>query len=114
MALISLQRLKESNQNKYPSNTLIDYYDIIHKLMESLSLSIGLKATGLGAHKELIDLISEKYSFDNESKIFLQELRDYRNRISYEGFNINKNYLISNNKLLEKIISKLLYLTNYD
>lgn len=36
MAKITLQRLEETDTAKYPSNTLTDYYDIIHELMEAL------------------------------------------------------------------------------
>jgi hypothetical protein len=42
MAKISLERLNKTDKIKYPSNTLEDYYDIIHKLMESVTLSIGI------------------------------------------------------------------------
>ena len=34
MARITLQRLNTTDIYKYPSNTLTDYYDIIHKLIE--------------------------------------------------------------------------------
>lgn len=53
MAEITLIRLKETDMEKYPTNTLTDYYDAIHKLMEALSLSYGIKARGEGAHQEL-------------------------------------------------------------
>ena len=33
IAEITLKRLKETDTNKYPSNTLIDYYDALHKIM---------------------------------------------------------------------------------
>ena len=93
IAKISLTRLNEFDKLKYPTNTLTDYYDIIHKLMESLSLLEGIKIKGEGAHQELIDYICKKYNFKKSEWIFLHELRDYRNRISYEGFNINVDYI---------------------
>ena len=112
MAKISLNRLNEFDKFKYPTNTLTDYYDIIHKLMESLSLLKGIKIKGEGAHQELIDYICKTYKFREPERIFLQELRDYRNRISYEGFNINKNYIQNNISRIEEIISRLIKLTN--
>ncbi|HIH37707.1 hypothetical protein J4460_07840 [Candidatus Woesearchaeota archaeon] len=38
MAEITLQRLKELDPEKYPSNTLTDYYDVLHKLMDAIAL----------------------------------------------------------------------------
>ena len=38
---------------------------------------------------------------------FLQQIRDYRNRISYEGFMINKNYIIFNRDKILYIINRL-------
>jgi hypothetical protein len=107
MAEMSLERLNNTNKLKYPSNTLIDYYDIIHKLLEALTLKIGVKFKGDGAHRELIDFISEKYLTEN-SRIFLQEMREYRNSISYEGFIINPEYIGQNEKKINEIIEKLL------
>ncbi len=46
MALITLERLKETNMEEYPINTLIDFYDIIHKLLESITLKKGVKIKG--------------------------------------------------------------------
>ena len=86
MAEITLERLESTNKEKYPTNTLTDYYDAIHKLLEALSFIRGIKMKGEGAHQELIDYISEQYHFDEQTRTFLQEMRDYRNRISYEGF----------------------------
>ena len=46
VAKITLARLNEIDIYKYPTNTLTDYYDIIHKLMESLTISNGVKFKG--------------------------------------------------------------------
>ena len=40
MAEITLERLNKTNMEDYPSNTLEDYYDIIHKLLEALALKL--------------------------------------------------------------------------
>lgn len=107
-AKITWQRLGEIDKNKYPANTLIDYYDIIHKLLEALTSIEGIKIKGEGAHQELIDYICRKYDFSESIRVFLQELRDYRNRISYEGFNINPNYIKASSKKIEEIIKRLM------
>lgn len=107
MAEITLERLKETDAEKYPTNTITDYYDVIHKLMEALGLINGIKARGEGAHQELIDYIAKQYNFDEQIRQFLQQMREYRNRISYEGFMMHKNYLVLNQEKIKKIIQKL-------
>ncbi len=106
MAEISLERLEKTNMEAYPSNTLLDYYDAIHKLMEALTLRDGIKVRGEGAHQELIDYIAKRH-FDEKTIQFLQQMRDYRNRISYEGFMIHKNYIKLNKRMIKRIIAKL-------
>jgi len=107
MAKITLERLESTDTTKYPSNTLNDYYDIIHKLMEAITMLEGVKTKGEGAHQELIDYVSKRL-FDEGTRTFLQQMRDYRNRISYEGFMVNKNYIEINKKKIEMIIKKML------
>lgn len=107
MAEITLERLKETDTKKYPTNTLTDYYDVIHKLMDALGLVSGIKTKGEGAHQELIDYVAKKYNFDEQTRLFLQQMRNYRNRISYEGFMIHKNYINLNQDIIKKIIKKL-------
>jgi len=108
MAEITLERLENTDREKYPTNTLNDYYDTIHKLMEALSVLNGIKIKGEGAHQELIDYIAKQYNFDEQTRQFLQQMRDYRNRISYEGFMVHKNYIILNQEKIKNIITKLL------
>lgn len=103
MAQITLERLNSIDKLKYPSNTLTDFYDILHKLMESYSSLKGLKFKGENAHKELIDYICQEL-FNSQDRIFLQEVRQFRNQIAYEGFNIDKNYLERNIKKIEGYI----------
>ena len=112
MAEITLKRLKETDIKKYPTNTLTDYYDIARKLMEALTSIEGIKIKGEGAHQEIIDYICKKYEFEETIRQFLQELRDYRNRISYEGFTVRPAYIEMNHQKIEKIIHKLIELLN--
>ena len=111
MAEITLQRLKKTNMGEYPSNTLLDYYDVIHKLMEALTLKEGIKIKGDGAHQELIDYISKQHNFDEQTRQFLQQMRDYRNPISYEGFMVHKNFIVLNKEKITKIINDLFVMT---
>lgn len=107
MAIVTFARLKETDKEKYPSNTLTDYYDIIRKLMEALTSLDGVKTKGEGAHQEIIDYVCDKYKFTTATKRFIQEMRDYRNKISYEGFSIRTSYIHTNSKRIEEIITSL-------
>ena len=111
-ALITHSRLNEIDKLKYPSNTLLDYYDIIRSFMEALVALEGVKIKGEGAHYELINYVSEKYKFSEGNKQFLQNLRQFRNRISYEGFSVNLNYINENCERIEEIIKELKGLLN--
>jgi len=107
MVEITLNRLNESNKEKYPTNTLTDYYDILHKIMEALTSLEGLKFKGEGAHRRLIDYVCHKYRLGEGVRNIIQELRDYRNRVNYEGFMIKEDYVKRNSEKIEKIIEKL-------
>jgi len=107
LATATLERLKTTDQERYPTNTLNDYYEIIHKLMEALTLKEGIKFRGEGAHQELIDYIAENHKLGEQNRQFLQQMREYRNRISYEGFTINSNYLKQNRSVILGIITRL-------
>ena len=107
IAEITLERLKKTDMEVYPSNTLIDFYDIIHNLMEAITLKEGVKAKGDGAHQELIDYVASKYSLGELNRRFLQEMRDNRNRTFYEGFVISKIYIVNNKEKIFKIVDQL-------
>ena len=109
MAKVTLERLEKTDMEEYPSNTLSDFYDVIHKLMEALILQEGIKFRGEGAHQELIDYVAGRYDLGEQVRQFLQQMRDYRNRISYEGFMIHRNYIVLNRKRVEDIIKELFH-----
>lgn len=108
IAEVTLERIKDTDIDKYPSNILVDYYETIHKLLEAITSIEGTKIKGEGAHQELIDYVTKNYSLDEQTRQLLQQMRDYRNRISYEGLMINKNYILLNEKKLKEIIELLL------
>lgn len=107
MAEITLERLNKTDMESYPSNTLLDYYDIVHKLMEAITLREGIKVGGEGAHQELVEYIAKKRKIDEQMRQFLQQMRDYRNRISYGGFMVHRNYINLNKEKINKIIKHL-------
>lgn len=108
MARITLERLNKTDIEEYPSNTLMDYYDILHKLMEAFAIERGIKIKGDGAHIELINYVAKFFKLNEDDRQFLQQIRDYRNRIFYEGFIVNKNYISLNRKRIINMINKFL------
>lgn len=110
ISVITLARLKDTDIEKYPSNTLKDYYDIIRGLMEALLYLKGIKMKGEYAHYEVIEYACKEYGLGESSRRFLQDMRDYRNRISYEGFNVQKSYILLNLGRINTIIQTLLNL----
>ncbi len=70
MAEVTLERLDNTDMNKYPSNTLLDYYDVVHKLIEALTIREGIKVKGEGAHQELIDYVAKQKKIDEHRDYF--------------------------------------------
>lgn len=108
MAEITLERLNNTDIEKYPSNTLTDFYDIIHKLLEAVTISKGIKIKGEGAHQELIEYTAKQRVIDEQTRQLLQQMREYRNNIAYEGFTIHKNYIKLNKEKIHQTIKILL------
>jgi uncharacterized protein YutE (UPF0331/DUF86 family) len=65
------------------------------------------KLKGEGAHQELIEHIVRTHKLEEHTRTFLQQMRDYRNRISYEGFMVHRNYIELNERRINEIIKKL-------
>lgn len=107
MAETTLKRIKDTDIDKYASNALKDYYDVLHELMEAISSLEGVKFSGEGAHEKLINHISITYNLPEKDRIFLQDLRDLRNRISYEGLFIETDYVKNNAVRIESLIHAL-------
>ncbi|MDI6737313.1 MAG: hypothetical protein QME12_02235 [Nanoarchaeota archaeon] len=111
-SIITLSRLKETDMEKYPSNTLKDYYDIIKGLLEALLYMEGVKMMGESSHYETIEYACERYKMGESTRVFLQEMRDYRNRFSYEGFSVQGSYIRLNRKKIDEIVQKLIGLVD--
>jgi len=107
MVEVTLRMIEEINTEKFPSN-IIKYHDVVRELISILALLDGYKTIGEGAHKELIDYLKDNYSqFSQQEIIFLDQLRTNRNRITYDGFFIDSDYVIRNKDSIRKIINKL-------
>lgn len=112
MAERTLERIKETEVEKYASNILRDYYEAIHELLEAITSLEGIKFSGEGAHEKLINYMAQKYGLEERERLFLQELRDYRNRIAYEGLFIEPGYIKRNEEKIKGIIEKTRMIIN--
>lgn len=108
MVEITLNRIKDTDLNKYPSNITKDYYDTIRELIGIVLLLDGYKLYGEGAHKRQIDYLKDNYKLFKEYEInLIDELREKRNKISYDGFFVDREYVSDRINYIGKIISKL-------
>jgi hypothetical protein len=106
LAQESFEKLLASSFSKYPSSSLKEYYDALHFIFEGISSSLGVKVKGEGAHAELINFICKTFSISEGERQFLQTLRDYRNKISYEGLAIPKEFMQDNKNELKDMFFK--------
>lgn len=106
LKMISLieERLRIQNKIKMASLIISDYYEIIKELITAVLLTDGYKTL---SHKDLIEYIKKYNEFTEHEISVLDNLRVLRNRITYEGFQIDSSYLIRNEGLFKSIIKKL-------
>lgn len=95
------------NIEKFPTNAAENYYEIIKELASALILLEGLKTTGDGAHKDLIDYLINYKEFSEGDLVFMNDLRIKRNNSSYDGKKIDSSYLINNKPKILELIERL-------
>lgn len=83
------------------------YYDVIKELLIALLLKDGLKSKN---HECLISYFKKKYPQHEYETQCIAELKTIRNRITYDGDFIKKEYLEKNRLEFEHIISLILSL----
>lgn len=74
-----LERVKETDAERFPSQILRDYYDAIRQLMEAVASLNGVKSDGIGAHQQLIDWFVDRYQLSEAKREFLHQVRKRRN-----------------------------------
>lgn len=107
MARITIERLNTTVKTAYPSNTITDYYDALHKLLDAWALEAGTRIKGDGAHQELIEHAYANRILTVQERVVLQELREYRNRIAYEGFTVTAEYLTRVEPIILRVMRRL-------
>jgi len=101
----TLKMIKEINIDKFSSNITKEYYEIIRELMTIILLLDGYKTYGEGSHKKLIEYLELNYrEFDKSEIYFIDDLRNIRNKIAYDGFFVEINYILNNIKNIQRII----------
>ena len=108
MAETTLEMIKSLDLNKFSSHITKEYYDVIRELMSIVLLLDGYRTYGEGAHKKLIEYIEKNYEEFNSYEIsVIDDLRIVRNKIAYDGFFVDKDYIERRIKDLRSIIKKL-------
>ncbi len=112
----SILRMVETTMNmistvdaeRFPSNVIVEYYNVIRQLMTALVLLDGFKTKGEGAHKKLIEYMDENYEeFSGYEINLIDELRTIRNKIEYDGFFVKIDYLERKKRDITQVIAKL-------
>lgn len=110
MAKTRIEMLESVDSAKYTTLVVEGHYEAIKELIFSILSLDGYKTIGEGAHRMLIEYLSEAYSaeFSRSEICFLDDLRKIRNRINYAGFFVKEDYLERNKGTIVEIIRKLI------
>ncbi len=107
MALQTYLMIKTIDESKFSSNIVKEYYDIIRQFIDIILLLDGYKTYGEGAHEECISFAYTQGKLNTTEYILANDLRKLRNKIAYEGFFVNYDYLKRNKKAIDELINKL-------
>ena len=85
-----------------------EYYQVIRELISVVLLLDGYKTYGEGAHKKLVEYLQLNYKeFDEYAISLIDDLRIIRNKIAYDGFFVDMDYIERKVKDIQEIIRKL-------
>lgn len=107
MALHTYSMIKTIEEDKFPSNIIKEYYDIIRQFIDILLLLQGYKTFGEGSHEECISFSHKQGKLTTTEYILADELRKLRNRIAYDGFFVNYDYLQRKKNVIGELVNKL-------
>ncbi len=103
MAQNILERIGETDAEKYNSQIVKDHYEALHCLAEALAAARGYKSEGTGAHEKLIAWVAKEAPLTPAQADLFNRLREHRNRITYEGMKINPDFLHRNEKHISEL-----------
>jgi hypothetical protein len=93
--------------NEFPSNIIKEHYEIIRELISILMLLDGYKAYGEGAHRIQIEYLEKNYEISQYQIRLIDDLRILRNRIAYDGFFIEAEYVQRKTEEIKEIKDNL-------
>ena len=102
MVLLLEKRITIQDPISMSALILTDYYEIIKELSTGIMYAEGYKTL---SHKDLLGYVSK--SLNKRESSIIDDLRVLRNRVSYDGFEIDPSYLERNEQDFRKIIIKL-------
>ena len=105
MCNIRLKVLKQIKIDQETASVIAsDYYEVIKELLTALLLKKGLKSDN---HECLISFFKQNFpEYEDEAKI-IHQLKDVRNRVSYDGVFVKKEYVETNKLEFQHIIDLL-------
>ena len=105
MCNIRLKVLKQIRIDKETASVIAsDYYEVIKELLTALLLKKGLKSDN---HECLISFFKQNFpEYEYETNI-IHQLKGIRNRVSYDGIFVKKDYVDINKLEFQHIINLL-------
>ena len=104
----TIEMIKVIDVTKFSSNVTKEYYEVIRELISVVLLLDGYTTYGEGAHKKLVEYLQSNYNeFDEYEISLIDDLRITRNKIAYDGFFVDKDYIKRKINDIQGIITKL-------
>lgn len=105
MVDVRLNVIKYLNKKEFTPIIIENYYEIIKELITALMSVDGYKTL---SHEALIAYLKQFHKIYTRNELFLiDQLRQTRNKIVYEGFFVREDYLSRNENQLNQLIEKL-------
>ena len=98
MQIIKNMGVKDENSNHIIKNA----YDVIMEIIRAKMLLKGFNSSGYGAHEAEVAYL-RKLNFSETEILFANQLRYFRNGITYYGKKFDKDYAKKSLKFLEKL-----------
>ena len=105
MTFLLEERIKLQNRKTMVALILADYYEITKEMITSVMLLDGYKPL---SHKDLVEYLALHYpEVGSYTLALIDELRILRNRIVYDGFSIDQDFLQRKETSFKEVIKKL-------
>lgn len=99
-----LERIENTDKKKFTSLIVSDYYEVIKELITAILIAEGIKTL---SHKRLIEETREFKEINEWEYYLMDEFRIVRNKINYDGFFIEYDFLERKEKNIKLLIKKL-------